>query len=121
VDVAFLVADVRFLVAFVVDTAAFSRGREAFGPERPSTVSVPAAGTTEVSSSDNQRTRSIEPVTPVTVPSRSVPLLSLRRLEKRPLRIAGSECLGDQLGVHVLPDFLDRAAVEANDPAVVVS
>jgi hypothetical protein len=80
VDVAFLVADVRFLGAFLVEAAAFVPGREGFRPERPSTVSVPGAGTTEVSSADDQRTRSIEPVTPVTIPSRSVPLLSLRRI-----------------------------------------
>ena len=32
----------------------------------------------------------------------------------------GSESLGDELGVHVLPNFLDVPLVEPNDPAVVV-
>jgi hypothetical protein len=75
----------RFLdAALVLDPFAVALGgfvgRDALRAMRPSTVSVPGPGITVLSSPDPQRTRSIEPVTSVTIPSRAAPLLSVSRM-----------------------------------------
>lgn len=49
-------------------------------PEEVSTVSVPGPGITIVSSFEGQRTRSIDPTSAVTTPSRSGPLPDVRRI-----------------------------------------
>jgi hypothetical protein len=50
------------------------------GSEEASTVIVPGAGATMVSSWESQRTRSIDPTSAVTTPSRSGPLPDERRI-----------------------------------------
>jgi hypothetical protein len=71
-------------VAFLAPVlAAVFFGTTFFGaraPEAESTVSVPGAGITVVSLADDHRTRTIEPITAVTAPSRSEPLPDDRRI-----------------------------------------
>src|SRR5207244_6518213 len=80
-----------FLAAVLFGTAFLPRARpgaarpcriapDAWSPEAASTVSVPGAGTTVVSSSDGHPTRTIDPVTAVTTPTRSGPLPDDRRI-----------------------------------------
>jgi hypothetical protein len=81
---------VAFEAAFGLDRSdaalrgAGGRAGEAAGvcssPGELITVTVPAAGITVVSSSDGQRIRNIDPITPVISPSRSGPFPDDRRM-----------------------------------------
>jgi hypothetical protein len=87
---AFLLPDARLVVVFFAVAVEVLLVRAAFFGDRLSTVSVPGAGITEVSSFDDQRTRSIEPVTPVTTPSRFPPLFNVRRIRSPTLTMDGT-------------------------------
>src|SRR5215217_3848005 len=90
-----VLSGVAFLSEVVfVAVAAFLRAAFFVGPAlftallAASTVSVPGAGATVVSSPDGQRTRRSEPVTTVTTPSRSGPFIDDSRIRSPTLTIS---------------------------------
>jgi hypothetical protein len=82
-------AAVFFGVAFVRTVGSGRIAGAASAPADASTVSVPGAGITIVSPADGHRTRTIEPITAVTTPSRSGPLPDDKRIRSPAFTMSG--------------------------------
>ena len=69
-----------FAAAFLDASCPGGTADGAWSLDEASTVSVPGAGITSVSSCEDQRTRSIDPTSAITTPSRSGPFPDERRI-----------------------------------------
>ena len=69
-----------FAAAFLDASCPDGTADGAWSLDEASTVSVPGAGITSVSSCEDQRTRSIDPTSAITTPSRSGPFPDVRRI-----------------------------------------